>query len=771
MAEHAPPARKRTAPAASARPSAATAARGSYGELLNRRSGAALAGYVQLLAERAAANPITAPLRTPAPQPVQRMPNRSGLPDALKTGMEALSGVSMDGVRVHRNSAAPAKLGALAFAHGDDIHLGPGQERHLPHEAWHVVQQKQGRVAATAQLKSGVAINDDRGLESEADRMGQAAMGPLPGTLAVARPSAASPGPQPIQRYTRIGSDQYLASEGLAFESQSLGTGTHKAGYVKHSAAKPGLKISKDGSLAIQADASQAKSFLASDAVIAASNARLNATDSPICLTKIGGVVFTSKLLANVSWKHRDAVTTEASIGMHVCHETAGKISGGISQIAALLVMQPAETRDDPTTERSTKLSLSRAANPIAAAMVQPTNADVLKQDQEMNWGAKRTLVMDAFKSRVDEGKVEEDAVRFFLPEVAITPALIEHYKATIDAMYLTGQHAVTEDELRRKTGELYGRLAPEVHEERSKALGINSHALPDVGEALATFPVADQDFTGRHPKYLAEIDQLVTTMKVTVEEARAQLDKVDVNGWTWHFASVVAKSEDGRDYVTLENYNRGPDYEMELRRVHANLAERFADFDEMAENTDFLYDEPDEQRKMLNRINYGFQYAGDKLRMALYEASESLEAFAHLDKGTAWYFSMFGPAAETVGDATEDQSFHAAMAASGDFANPVTLRFRGDALQRNRGKAPEGDKKITEAQQHLHAVGEAIAARQPATVIARAMKQAQAAIAAAKTIYEKDSLADPSDAEAMLNLIKIYYDSRHGEFETYLRA
>jgi len=47
----------------------------------------------------------------------------------------------------------PAKLGALAYARGSDIHLGPGQEQHLAHEAWHVVQQKQGRVAATAQLK------------------------------------------------------------------------------------------------------------------------------------------------------------------------------------------------------------------------------------------------------------------------------------------------------------------------------------------------------------------------------------------------------------------------------------------------------------------------------------------------------------------------------------------------------------------------------------------------------------------------------------------
>jgi hypothetical protein len=98
-------------------------------------------------------------------------PSRSGLPAQLKAGVEALSGLAMDDVRVHRNSPEPARLGALAYAQGSDIHLGPGQERHLPHEAWHVVQQKQGRVQATAQMK-GLAINCDTGLEAEADRQG-----------------------------------------------------------------------------------------------------------------------------------------------------------------------------------------------------------------------------------------------------------------------------------------------------------------------------------------------------------------------------------------------------------------------------------------------------------------------------------------------------------------------------------------------------------------------------------------------------------------------
>jgi hypothetical protein len=54
--------------------------------------------------------------------------------------------------------------------------VAPGQERHLPHEAWHVVQQKQGRVKPTMQLKDGTPVNDDGGLEHEADMMGAKAV-------------------------------------------------------------------------------------------------------------------------------------------------------------------------------------------------------------------------------------------------------------------------------------------------------------------------------------------------------------------------------------------------------------------------------------------------------------------------------------------------------------------------------------------------------------------------------------------------------------------
>ncbi len=118
----------------------------------------------------------TDPTPQDAPPSETPKPNSTGLPDHLKTGIENLSGISMDHVKVHYNSDKPAQLQAHAYAQGSEIHVAPGQEKHLPHEAWHVVQQAQGRVKPTVQMKGGVPVNDDVGLEAEADLMGAKAL-------------------------------------------------------------------------------------------------------------------------------------------------------------------------------------------------------------------------------------------------------------------------------------------------------------------------------------------------------------------------------------------------------------------------------------------------------------------------------------------------------------------------------------------------------------------------------------------------------------------
>lgn len=101
----------------------------------------------------------------------QQKPNNTGLPDNLKAGVESLSGFSMDDVKVHYNSSQPATVQALAYTQGTDIHVAPGQEMHLPHEAWHVAQQLAGRVEPTTEV-GDMPVNGNIDLEHEADVMG-----------------------------------------------------------------------------------------------------------------------------------------------------------------------------------------------------------------------------------------------------------------------------------------------------------------------------------------------------------------------------------------------------------------------------------------------------------------------------------------------------------------------------------------------------------------------------------------------------------------------
>ena len=105
----------------------------------------------------------------------------TGMPAPVQAKMEDAFGFDFSAVRIHQGPQADA-LGAQAFTQGTDVHFAPGKyapedpagQALLGHELAHVVQQSQGRVAATTQAK-GVDVNDDDGLEREADLAGAAA--------------------------------------------------------------------------------------------------------------------------------------------------------------------------------------------------------------------------------------------------------------------------------------------------------------------------------------------------------------------------------------------------------------------------------------------------------------------------------------------------------------------------------------------------------------------------------------------------------------------
>lgn len=89
----------------------------------------------------------------------RQQPNLTGIPTQMKLDFEQRSGLSFDDVRVHYNSDKPKRIGALAYTQIPQVHIGPGQERHLRHELGHVVQQKQGIVRPTTWI-NGLPVND-----------------------------------------------------------------------------------------------------------------------------------------------------------------------------------------------------------------------------------------------------------------------------------------------------------------------------------------------------------------------------------------------------------------------------------------------------------------------------------------------------------------------------------------------------------------------------------------------------------------------------------
>lgn len=112
---------------------------------------------------------MEAKLQQQMPQKAQASkPNLTGIPTQMKLDFEQRSGLSFDDVRVHYNSDKPAQLQALAYTQGTQVYVGPGQERHLPHELGHVVQQKIGNLRPTCYI-NGLPINDQNYLEREAD--------------------------------------------------------------------------------------------------------------------------------------------------------------------------------------------------------------------------------------------------------------------------------------------------------------------------------------------------------------------------------------------------------------------------------------------------------------------------------------------------------------------------------------------------------------------------------------------------------------------------
>lgn len=136
-----------------------------------------------------------------AHKPPSKASNLTGVPIQMKLDFERRSGLSFDNVRVHYHSAQPAKLGALAYTQGEQVYIGPGQEKHLRHELTHVAQQKQGLAAPTG-TAGGFPINDDPKLERLAENGTVAFCAPKEGAAVVQR--VPTPGQAAEARFSQL---------------------------------------------------------------------------------------------------------------------------------------------------------------------------------------------------------------------------------------------------------------------------------------------------------------------------------------------------------------------------------------------------------------------------------------------------------------------------------------------------------------------------------------------------------------------------------------
>ena len=190
------------------------------------------------------------------------------------------------------------------------------------------------------------------------------------------------------------------------------------------------------------------------------------------------------------------------------------------------------------------------------------------------------------------------------------------------------------EDTIGRTWGE--GTKKGGAHVRTAEAAGLNRAAAPEVGQAYGIFTVADLD----------------------AKDYVNQGGEVNPNAWGYHFAGVVAKSEDGADRVTLENFNRKDDVGKASLAAFKTLEKSYKKEALAAANyVEAVYN--GSPTSLLPALLANVQKAGSNLDNKIGGITRQLN-----DGGNkAWYFAMYG--------SHPGQTFHDVHGATA--ANPLT--------------------------------------------------------------------------------------------------
>jgi len=223
-----------------------------------------------------------------------------------------------------------------------------------------------------------------------------------------------------------------------------------------------------------------------------------------------------------------------------------------------------------------------------------------------------------------------------------------------------TALSKITPAKLEPPPGKSYGRASAKGGlSDKARKLGVNEFARPEVGEGFATYTVFSQD-------------------KKATDYTTRRSGRPGKEGWGYHHAAVVARSLDGKDWMTLENYNRTPQIR---EKANQYLVQKYTGVARRKQKELRLAGKTAAEIKQETYI-----YLTQKHAAASLDYQKLLQNSA-IPGDAMWFFHMYG---SKLG-----QTFHEQQAASGAYVNPLTVRTRKNVVGLHRNKLDANEQRI----------------------------------------------------------------------------
>ncbi|MFI9762955.1 DUF4157 domain-containing protein [Streptomyces sp. NPDC051963] len=540
------------------------------------------------------------------------------LDHTVRGEMEARLGADFSDVRLHTDHAARAsakELGARAYTSGSHIVVGDGGgDKHtLAHELTHVIQQRQGPVAGTDH-GDGLAVSDpadrfERAAEANASR---ALAGPVPDVQrALPEGSSAGGATAALPAVQRYASGGFSGVEG---ENTDLGSRKKVDHFVTQgpdAVLRPGK--SPNQLIGAEVDHMDIRVHHPGDVSLLISNDGTLAVHNTEREPK--------EFYASPAVFNQSVAELQARGSAYTLVQSGGTVqteNGDLQRVTPEVDGQEEQARAAGFADLI-KVQCIDVARKVIGSYAMEISLRGTSADETAPWS---------------ESKGAEIAGRI--------AELVRE---------MTGGTAPESD---TSAAEQYGtalREHPVEADAAAQQLGVNNYALPEVGEAFATLSIGSDK----------KIDY------ATAAEGATSTDRTHEDVWNYHFAGVVARSADGNDWVTLENYTRDQQAQKALHQLEGKLLDAYKKktsgfFNSEGKTPKGMF-ESDRIVEMIQELAKVTRAKAQAEYVALGMAKEAWQS--------KWFFRMYGSGA--------GQRFHEKQynAGQGDFVNPLTVRTK----------------------------------------------------------------------------------------------